>query len=176
MFLLHVLKRKSRTKVGCWVCSSRYSWLCLIKYSADIRHWQLTWFSGNVFRIHSVHPKLKAFLDQLQMNECRSEFLFWLNYCFWSMWSILDEFWKIMKIWLWTIEVHSNYAKQWGPLRVCWSIFIYSDRVTWGDKSHTESDSRTLGRGSSESSRRALLVICLKVIQCNVFSRRKTVS
>ena len=124
MFPLHVLKRKSRTKVGYWVYSSRYSWLCLIKHSADIRHWQLTWFSGNIFRIHSVHSKLKAFFDQLQMNECRREFLFWLNYCFWSIWSILDEFWKIMKIWLWPIGVHSSYGRQWGP-HGCAVIFSF---------------------------------------------------
>ena len=151
MFPLHVLKRKSRTKVGCWVYSSRDSWLCLIKYSADIRHWQLSRFSGNIFRIHSVHSKLKSFFDQLQMNECRSEFLFWLDYCFWSIWSILDEFWKIMKIWFWQIEVHSSYARQWGPHGVRCNIFIHSDRVTWRDKHHTKSDSRTLSRGSSES-------------------------
>ena len=93
------------------------------------------------------------------MNECRSEFLFWLNYCFWSIWSILAEFWKIMKIRLWPIEVHRSYARQWGPHGVRCDIFIHSDRVTWWDKYHTKSDSRTLSRGSSESQRRALLVL-----------------
>ena len=54
---------------------------CLKTCTVEMRHFKMSQFSGNVFRIHSVHSKLKSCLDQLQMNECISVLLFGLDGC-----------------------------------------------------------------------------------------------
>ena len=43
-----------------------------------------------------------------------------------------------MKMWSWTVEVHSNKYRQGGPSWVLCNVFIYSDCESWRDKFHSE--------------------------------------
>jgi hypothetical protein len=71
----------------------------------------------------------------------------------------IDELSEIMKMCSWTIELSSNYYMQRGPHG---GAMMFSFIPIWRLRETNltvKSDSRTLSRGSSESWRRALLVI-----------------
>ena len=102
------LKRKWKSEVGGCMHTSGYSLECLIKYSAEMRHWKMSKFSGNVSRIHSFHSKLKLFF-----RPASNEWV-WKCIVILSLWLFIeylkpsDELPKIIKIRLWTTEVRIN--------------------------------------------------------------------
>ena len=88
MVHMRVLKRKARTEVEGWIYSSKDSWSWVIKYSFEIRHWQMGECLGNFVRIHSVHSKLKSVLEQLRINVYRCALLCWLDGSLSNVWNI----------------------------------------------------------------------------------------
>ena len=88
MVHMRVLKRKARTEVEGWLYSSKDSWSWVIKYSFEIRHWQMGECLGNFVRIHSVHSKLKSVLEQLRINVYRCALLCWLYGSLSNVWNI----------------------------------------------------------------------------------------
>jgi hypothetical protein len=162
---MRFLKRKSRTDVGVWIYSSRHSWSCLIKYSLEMRHFKMSEFSGNVVWIYFVYSKLKSFLAQLQMNLSMYMVILTRSLSIQSL-KQSDQFSKIIKMWFWTNEVHSNKYRQGGP-REC-SVIFSSILIAWLGETNLilESEFTTYSRGSSESPRRALLLrYCLNNVK-----------
>ena len=107
---MRVLKRKSRSEVQVWRYFSSHSWSSLKKYSFEIEHSQKGEVFGNPIRIHSVHSKLNSFLEKLRINVSMYTFILtrWLSTQCLKPWDVFSQ---IMEMWLWTIEVHSNYYR-----------------------------------------------------------------